>query len=306
MKNYYVFTFLFFLIPTLIFAQAEKEYVYNTFAGKRIVNSQSVEMHKKGMMQFIISHRFGQLNTGKENWFGFRDVLGLDDATIRLGLEYGALDWLNFGIGRSSNEKVFDGFVKARILRQYKGEKKMPISVVWYSSIAYRTQLFPPIYDFDNNLKKNLTYRLFYANQLIIGSKVHERLSLQIMPTHVHRNLVNVETEANDIFALGFAARVQVLKHLGISLEYFWLPNGQNAYLPTEIGPNGNPLNLFPARDALSLNFDIETNGHVFQIQLTNSRGITEKFYIGETGGQWGNGDIRLGFNIVRDFRIHK
>jgi hypothetical protein len=56
----------------------------------------------------------------------------------------------------------------------------------------------------------------------------------------------------------------------------------------------------------LSLGFDIETGGHVFQLIFTNSLGIIEKDFIGETTGRWSKGDIHFGFNISRVFTLKK
>jgi hypothetical protein len=51
---------------------------------------------------------------------------------------------------------------------------------------------------------------------------------------------------------------------------------------------------------------DIETAGHVFQLHVTNSTGMTERSYITGTTGTWGNGDILFGFNISRKFELKK
>ena len=56
----------------------------------------------------------------------------------------------------------------------------------------------------------------------------------------------------------------------------------------------------------MSLGFDIETGGHVFQLHVSNSTGMTERTFINETTGSWGKGDLCFGFNIVRTFTIRK
>jgi hypothetical protein len=58
--------------------------------------------------------------------------------------------------------------------------------------------------------------------------------------------------------------------------------------------------------DPLSIGFDIETGGHVFQLIFTNSLAMIEKGFIGETTGSWGKGDIHFGFNISRVFTLKK
>ncbi len=78
-------------------------YTAATFKGTRLINGQTIETVGKNQLNFWISHRFGALNTGFiENFFG------LDEARIRLGLEYGITNQLTVGIGRSSQEKMYD------------------------------------------------------------------------------------------------------------------------------------------------------------------------------------------------------
>src|SRR5690349_13794850 len=82
------------------------EYVSGTFKSTRLINGHTIEMRNQKVLEFVISHRFDKLNSGAYEFFG------LDGATIRLGLDYGITDRLNVGIGRSSFQKVVDGFVK--------------------------------------------------------------------------------------------------------------------------------------------------------------------------------------------------
>ena len=53
-----------------------------------------------------------------------------------------------------------------------------------------------------------------------------------------------------------------------------------------------------------SIGFDIETGGHVFQLHVTNSQGMFERAFIGETTGKWSAGDLYFGFNISRVFGL--
>ncbi|NQZ78087.1 MAG: hypothetical protein HRT61_18580, partial [Ekhidna sp.] len=64
----------------------DKGFVSATFKGTRVINGHSIETRTNGVLEFIISHRFGALNTGYEEFWG------LDFANIRLGLEYGITD----------------------------------------------------------------------------------------------------------------------------------------------------------------------------------------------------------------------
>lgn len=80
-------------------------YVMQTFKGTRLVNGQSVETKGKGELEFIFAHRFGPMNGG------LYELFGLDQAFVRLGLEYGITDRLGFGFGRNSYDKTMDTYL---------------------------------------------------------------------------------------------------------------------------------------------------------------------------------------------------
>src|ERR1700691_4774779 len=69
----------------------QKNYVRGTFKATHIINTQTVEQPGKKTLEFLIMHRFGQLNQGAYNLFG------LDFATLRLGFNYGISDKLSVG-----------------------------------------------------------------------------------------------------------------------------------------------------------------------------------------------------------------
>lgn len=259
----------------------EPQYAYATFKSTRIITGQSVQQMKKKQLEFRISHRFGQVNSGAY------EAYGLDQSTIHLGLEYGITDWFTVGIGRGSFEKTADAFYKFAILRQSKGSRVMPISLSYVGSIAVNG-MHPPF----DTLTWYFSNRLSYSHQLLIARKFNESLSLQLTPTFVHRNLVPTETDPNDVFAVGIGGRYKLTARTSINAEYFYV-----------ISP-GNNVVATPMLNPLSVGVDIETGGHVFQIQLTNSLGMIDKSYVTQTTGQWKHGDIHLGFNISRVFAL--
>ena len=115
--------------------------------------------------------------------------------------------------------------------------------------------------------------------------------SMQLNPGVVHRNLVATASDPNDIIHVSGAARVKLSKRVAVNGEYFHV-------LPDQLPDN--------IRNSLSLGFDIETGGHVFQLHFTNSTAMFERGFITETVGDWGNGDIHFGFNISRVFTLHE
>ncbi|TGE27023.1 DUF5777 family beta-barrel protein [Hymenobacter metallicola] len=247
-----------------------------TFKGTHIINSQSIETPGEGTLLFLIQHRFGTLNSGAYNFFG------LDQAVLRLSFEYGLNDRLALGIGRSSQEKTFDGFVKYRALRQSSGPRAMPISVTLLASSALTSLRF-------REAERTTRTRLTYTYQALIARKFSPALSVQLMPTLIHRNFVETRRDQNDVYALGAAVRQKITKRLALTADYFYLLPGATAD---------------DTRNALGLGVDIETGGHVFQLHFTNAQGMIEKFFVPQTTGNFFDGDIYFGFNVSRAFTV--
>lgn len=248
--------------------------VLGTFKGTRIINGQSVETRGKGNLEVIISHRFGRINSGGYNLFG------LDDSNVRLGLEYSLSDRVTLGFGRNSFNKIYDGYIKGRVLEQ-KTEGN-PISITWVSDFSVYTMRRP-------ELPMTFERRLRYVNQALIARKFNSSISLQLMPSYVHKNLVETEDIPNDLMALGLGAKVSLSKRISLTGEYYY-----------RFGQNLTGYN------SLGIGVGIETGGHVFQLQFTNSNEMTPSGFIPGTDGDFFKGDIHFGFNISRSFQTGK
>ena len=261
---------------------SEINFTTATFKSTRIMNGHSIERMPPGQLDVRISHRFGMLNSGIYNFFG------LDQSNIHLSLEFGIFKWLMIGVGRGSYEKTCDGFAKFSILRQSSGAKTMPVSLSVLSSAAVTTLKWA-----DPGRTNYFSSKLSYVYQVLVARKMNQTFSLQLTPTFVHRNLVATELDPNDLYVIGAGGRMKLTKRISFNAEYFYMINSRK-YMSTKIY---NPL---------SLGFDIETGGHVFQLFFTNSLAMIEKGFIGETTGSWLKGDIHFGFNISRVFTINK
>ncbi|AWW32391.1 hypothetical protein DN752_20845 [Echinicola strongylocentroti] len=253
-----------------------EDLTYGTFKGTRLINGHTIETRGAGNLDFIISHRFGRVNSGGYNFFG------LDDANVRLGLAYSFTDNLTVGVGRNSFQKVYDGFVKYKLLKQQSGKKQMPVTMTWYSNMSVNTFKRP-------ELPMSFERRLAYANQLLIARKFSEGLFLQLMPSYVHQNLVPSAMDRNDLFALGVGGRLKLTPRTSLNMEYYY---------------RVNPYEDDGFYNSLAIGFDIETGGHVFQLQLTNAQSMTETGFIPATTGNFWDGDIHFGFNISRSFQL--
>jgi hypothetical protein len=284
--------FFFFFISTNLSAQDEdllkllgkekpkKERIKYAFKSPRVINGHSMEFLNPGTMDFRILHRFGQLNQGYKNFFG------LDQASMRMGFDFGILQNLMAGIGRSTYKKEVDAYIKYAPIRQSTGPWSSPVTVALVSGITMDGLPWA-----DPTRQNFFTSRLAYYFQAIIGRKFSEAFTLQVAPTMVHNNLVAVEADPNNIYAIGVGGRIKLSKRIAFTWDYTHVLIGM---------PDSGYYN------PLSVGFDIETGGHVFQLHFSNSTGMNERAFITETTGQWGKGEVRFGFNLSRVFQIKK
>ncbi len=266
-------------LDALVSDQTEKSYAMNAFKSSRVINGHSMEMIGKGVLDFRILHRFGTINDGVKTLFG------LDNASMRMGFDYGLHKNVTIGIGRSTLNKELDGFVKWRIAHQHTGKQAIPVSILYIGGLTAKT----------NNLGisdsiATTADRLGYYHQIIVGRKFNEKLTLQVAPTFVHTNLVNTTLDKNDVIALGVGARYKLNGSLALVVDAHPILYG---------GTNS-------AQMPLSAGIDIETGGHVFQLHFSNATGMNERAFITETSNKWTKAEIRFGFNLSRVFTIVK
>ena len=258
----------------------KKERIKYAFKSPRVINGHSMEFLNPGTMDFRILHRFGQLDKGYKNFFG------LDQASMRMGFDFGILQNLMVGIGRSTYRKEVDAFLKYAPIRQSTGPWHSPVTLAFVSGITMDGL------DWADPTRKNFfTSRLGFYFEAIIGRKFSEAFTLQIVPTMVHQNLVPLETDPNNIYALGVGGRLKLSQRVAFTWDYSHVLIGM---------PDSGYYH------PLSVGFDIETGGHVFQLHFSNATGMNERAFITETTGRWGKAEVRFGFNLSRVFQIKK
>ncbi len=277
--------------PFSVYAQSEEEllstilkeepqFAENTFYGTRVVNSHSIENLEAKTLDFRINHRFGTIEQGAYDFFG------LDQAAMRLGFDYGITDNIQIGVGRSTYEKTYDGFVKYRFLRQQNNERSIPVGMALVSGIAIASVKW------DDPTRENFfTSRISYHHQLIIARKFSDGFSAQLMPSVVHRNLIDSSKYNHDVYSIGAAIKQKIASAVTVNVEYFYL-------LENQIQSD--------RRSSLSIGIDISTGSHTFQMHFTNATGTFEKAFMTETTNRWDKGQIHFGFNLVRKFHFDK
>ena len=273
---------LVFLLPLLTYAQDDllssidttmtKEKVASAFKGLKIVNLESTKLAAKGDLYFIVAHRFGSVKDGFEGFYG------LDNANTQIKFVYGLSERLNVGAARS--ELAYDFSAKYTLFDQVKDG--FPVAIVGFNSLAINNKLKESMYP-----KLKFENRLIYVTQLLISRKFSEKLSLELVPTFFHENFVENAKQSNSQYAIGFGGRYKLTKRWSLNMDYA-------AHL--------NRASDSMYKNPLSIGFDLETGGHVFQLHFTSSQGIHEAGYLGKTTGDWTKGDVYFGFNLARVF----
>ena len=250
------------------------QYATAAFKGLKIVNFESTKLVAKKELTFIVSHRFGSIENGFDSFFG------LDDAVTRLNFVYGITDAINIGVSRSSFQKIYEASAKYRLVRQK--ENGFPFTIVAYNSILINTAL-----EKENLPKLEFKDRLGYTAQLLISKKVSSKLSLEVAPTFFHDNFVAYDEQHNSQYAIGFGGRQKLGKRWSINVDYGWHLNRAD----------GSPF-----KNPLSIGFDLETGGHVFQMHFSNAQAMNTNGFLGQATGDWSDGNIYFGFNLSRVF----
>lgn len=283
MKHY--FTLLLIVITTAINAQDDllseidtdslgPQYASAAFKGLKIVNFESTKLVAKKELTLVVSHRFGSIENGFDSFFG------LDDAVTRINFVYGITDAVNVSVSRSSFQKIYEASAKYRLVRQK--ENGFPFTIVAYNSILINTAL-----EKENLPKLEFRDRLGYTVQLLISKKVSSKLSLELAPTFFHDNFVAYDEQHNSQYAIGFGGRQKLGKRWSINVDYGW---------------HLNRADNSPFKNPLSIGFDLETGGHVFQMHFSNAQAMNTNGFLGQATGDWSDGNIYFGFNLSRVF----
>lgn len=279
MKKIVIF---FILIPTFIIAQEDllagmdsipkNQPVESAFKALKIVNLESTKLAAKGDLYLVIAHRFSSIKDGAEGFWG------LDNAVTQIKFLYGVSEWLTISGARS--EQAFDFSAKYRFQEQMKDG--FPLTIVGFNSLGFNNQMKESIYP-----KMDFSDRIMYISQVLVSRKMSKRLSLQLSPTYFHENFVVDDLQDNSQYALGLGGRYKLTNRLSVNVDY---------------AAHFNRTSTSTFKDPLSIGVDLETGGHVFQMHFSNSQGIHEAGFLGNTTGDWGTGDIFFGFNLLRVF----
>ncbi|WP_158825454.1 DUF5777 family beta-barrel protein [Mucilaginibacter lacusdianchii] len=269
-------------------ASSKSDPVMATFKSTRLILSETSETIKKNNLNFMVIHRFGDI-AGADG--GGKTFWGLDNSSdIYIGFEYGLTNNLDIDFGRSKYEQLLELGLKYNFLHQT-ADDRIPVAL----TVIGKTGLKP--YSVSTNVFDDYTNRLNYFAQLIIARKFSSALSLQISPSYLRNNLPFPYLAGNErnFFALSAAGRLKFSKRMGIVVDY--------AHPFSSFRNNSDSPKFY---DPLGVGIEIETGGHVFTINFSNSQAISPINYLSGTTSGWGKGQYRLGFTISRVFSFNK
>ncbi|MBK7128203.1 MAG: hypothetical protein IPM74_12750 [Crocinitomicaceae bacterium] len=273
--------------PVDFISWVDKTPVRDQFAGTRVINLHSVDMIPARSLEFIVAHKFGDIAGaagGVPGWFGFDNL-----ADVRIAFEYGLTKNINLGLGRSKGTglltQVADGYFKYKLLQQNKGN--MPVTLVLMSSLSVP---YGAASDDSTSITSypDFFHRFIYNSQILVARKFSDRISVQMNFGYNHRNYVDYRDQ-NGLTYLGLCGRFRITKTIGLLAEYTYI-----LHRPGEVNYTNH------------LGFGIEfiTGGHVFSLNFTNSRAVTENLFIPATTEDWLKGQFRFGFSVNRRFKL--
>lgn len=297
------------LFQTTVMAQDEKEAktekpakpkvkpVKNSFQSVWIIDNQTVLVPVKGTLEMDIQHRFGTVQKGYQDFWGF-----FAPSNIRMGVSYAPINKLNIGIGITKRNMLWDASAKYAIITQT--PRKWPVSVSYYANMAYDTRK-----DKDKSIFKYRSQRLSFFHQLIIARKITDKLSVQVAPSLSHQNSVNGFYTKNDStgtatfkemkfdhFAIAFSARYKLTNVMSAMINY-------DQPLTKHATKNPNPN--------FSFGIEMNTSSHSFQLFVGNYYNLNpQQNNLYNTNAPFGykdfdgtkveGGAFVIGFNITR------
>jgi hypothetical protein len=276
--------------------------VKNTFQSVWIIDNQTVMVPVKKTFEMDIMHRFGTINKGYEDFWGF-----FAPSNIRLGFNYSPAKKLFIGAGITKSNMVWDFNAKYAIIKQTKGV--YPVSVTYYGDFFFDTRKDGNLGAFDHFMSNEkitdgeglFTYytdRFMFFNELIIARKFNEKLSIQVSPSVSHQNsvygyykqvdsatrAVEGEMEHNH-FAISFAGRYKLTNVTSVIVNI-------DQPITQHVSNNPNPN--------ISFGFEFSTGSHAFQFFLGNYSLLNPARNNMYNKNNYQDNKFLIGFNITR------
>lgn len=240
------------------------------FESTWLIDNQTTIVPPAKTLQFDIQHRFGIVENGFEDLFGF-----FAPSNIRLGLTYTIIKNLSVGFGSTKNQRLQDFSVKYALIQQTRSNK-IPVSVTYFGNTILDSR--------NDDFFFHNSDRLSFFHQVIISRKVTPALSIQVAPSLSHFNLTE-STMTNDHIAVATGLRYKFSSQSSIMVNYDQ---------PITKHDLGNP------HPNISFGLEVSTSSHSFQVFAGNYQALVPQYNNVFNSNDFGDGDLLIGFNITR------
>lgn len=268
----------------------DKRPVKDAFESNWLITSQTAIVPTPNTLELDINHHFGPFKNG------IKDMYGLYAASnIRLGLSYTPVKNLQIGAGMTKEQMMYDFNIKWNPLQQTRSGS-FPLFITYVGNVVAEGNentvnwTLPDMSGKDSIVSKRYpksTDRISYFNQLIIGRKITDRISMQIAGSFSHYNLIDTMANKNlahDNIAVSAAGRVKVYGDLSVIMEYTY------PLSPAEkVKPN------------LAFGIEATTSAHAFQLFISPySSIISQRNMMFNKMDPNFISDYGIGFNVTR------
>lgn len=243
---------------------------YPTWFGIDLISLSTPKTSAEKSLEVHFSHRF----TESIEDAGSDGLWGLDSFAIPVfWFDYGVTERIDAFGGRSTINATWEYGAKAALLREQ--DIGVPIAVSVVATGAY----------LDRDAALN---RKRFSFEVPIGVRVHDRVSLLAVP-FLATNTDNMDLPASDGYSAAIGLGGSFRMTPGQSIDVEWITNVGGYEMPEAV-------------DLWQIYWSIKKGGHLFQLGVGNNYVYTaDQMAPGfvETGVE---GNLRLGFNIVRVF----
>ena len=234
--------------------------------GDRFLQTASPLANEKGLLQALFTHRFNQ----PVNEAGGNNLFGLDSgANIGLGLSWVPVDRLSVEVYRASSGGDYEFAAKYTLLPP---TRERPLAVGVRAGMDWLT-------------KYELDEKTGFFGQAIVAYTFGERFTVCAAPTYVSNTPL-----FTDVFNVPVILQAKLGRGFYATGEYVFA----NGDLDGSVGQWSFALEKSVWR-------------HRFGVWIGNSAATTvDQIMAGDYGGGVTDSNIRLGFNIIRQFEIGK
>ena len=248
------------------------EPVFPSWFSTDLINLPTPAMPSERTLEVHFSHRFSQSISDA----GRQGLWGLDSfAFPAFWFAYGIRDRIEVHGGRSSNLGTWEYGAKVELLPE--DRFSAPVGISALVSGAY--------VDRDGIVDKNR-----FTFELPVGWRAHDRLSLLAVP-FIATNTDEAGGPDSDGYSAAFGLGGTFRITPGQSIDVEWVTN---------VGGFVRPDNV----DQWQIFWGIKIGGHAFQIGVTNAVLYTPDQMAPGAQQTGEKSDVRLGFNLVREFKI--